>query len=196
MIVTVWHTGCSIMIDQKFELHTQATIQPRSWKRCSFSFDVWIFWNCAFDSSKKFHIVLKYWWNFDAQIFRICKKHRKSRSKQMSVLLCQYHHNESSDFHEILCGGQLLSSELKFQISWKSSWNLKLSPEFEKYIKFLGTFKETISKCPKWNAYFIQRIGLAKIHPCQWCLDPDSEFLVEQTSLYGCANQFSCQTQL
>ena len=89
MIVTVWHTGCSIMIDQKFELHTQAKIQPRSWERCSFSFDVWIFWNCAFESSKKFHIVFKFWWNFDAQIFRICKIHRKLRSKQMSLLLSQ-----------------------------------------------------------------------------------------------------------
>ena len=31
----------------------------------------------------------------------------------------KYRCSESSDLHEILCGGQLLSCELKFQISWR-----------------------------------------------------------------------------
>ena len=43
----------------------------------------------------------------------------KSRIKQTSVLFCKYLANESLDLHEILCGGQLLSCELKFQISWR-----------------------------------------------------------------------------
>ena len=37
-----------------------------------------------------------------------------------SILFCKYLHNRSLDLYEILCGGQLLSCELKFQISWRS----------------------------------------------------------------------------
>ena len=58
--------------------------------------------------------------NFDAQIGKICKMHWKLRIKQTPVLFCKYLRNESLDLHEILCGGQILSCELKFQISWRS----------------------------------------------------------------------------
>ena len=37
-----------------------------------------------------------------------------------SILFCKYLPNGSLDFYEILCGGQLLSCELKFQILWRS----------------------------------------------------------------------------
>ena len=37
-----------------------------------------------------------------------------------SILFCKYLRNGSSDLYEILCGGQFLSCELKFQISWRS----------------------------------------------------------------------------
>ena len=37
-----------------------------------------------------------------------------------SILFYKYLPNESSDLHEILYGGQLLSCELKFQNSWRS----------------------------------------------------------------------------
>ena len=37
-----------------------------------------------------------------------------------SILFCEYLRNGSSDLYEILCGGQFLSCELKFQISWRS----------------------------------------------------------------------------
>ena len=37
-----------------------------------------------------------------------------------SILFCKYHRNGNSDLYEILCGGNLVSFELKFQISWKS----------------------------------------------------------------------------
>ena len=56
---------------------------------------------------------------FEAHILKICKIHRKSRIRQTTVLFCKYLANESSDLHEILCGGQLLSCELKFKISWR-----------------------------------------------------------------------------
>ena len=40
----------------------------------------------------------------------------------MPVLFCKYFRNKSSDLHEILCGGQLLSCELtqlfKLAIEW------------------------------------------------------------------------------
>ena len=34
-------------------------------------------------------------------------------------MFCKYLHNESSDLHEILCGKQLLSCGLTFQILWR-----------------------------------------------------------------------------
>ena len=37
-----------------------------------------------------------------------------------SISFCKYLRNESSDLYEILCGIQILSCELKFQILWKS----------------------------------------------------------------------------
>ena len=43
--------------------------------------------------------------------------HGKLRTKQTPVLFGKYLRNESSDLHEILCGDQLLTCELKFQIS-------------------------------------------------------------------------------
>ena len=43
----------------------------------------------------------------------------KLRIKQIPVLFCKYFRNESWDPHEILLGGQMLSCELKFQISWR-----------------------------------------------------------------------------
>ena len=52
---------------------------------------------------------------FGAHILKICKIHRKSRIRQTTVLFCKYLANESSDLHEILCGGQLLSCDLKFK---------------------------------------------------------------------------------
>ena len=39
----------------------------------------------------------------------------------MPVLFCKYLRNESSDLYEILCGGQFLSCELKFEISLRST---------------------------------------------------------------------------
>ena len=52
--------------------------------------------------------IFQIWMEFGAQIIKI-KINRKSWIKQMSVLFCKYLANESSDHHEILCGGQLLS---------------------------------------------------------------------------------------
>ena len=43
----------------------------------------------------------------------------------MSVVFCKYLHNQSSNLYEILCGGQLLSCELKFQISQRSVKNAR-----------------------------------------------------------------------
>ena len=37
-----------------------------------------------------------------------------------SILFCKYLRNGSLDLYEILCGGQLLSCELRFQILWRS----------------------------------------------------------------------------
>ena len=42
-----------------------------------------------------------YFWNFDAQILKIWKIHRKLRIKQTSVLFCRYLRNESFDLYEI-----------------------------------------------------------------------------------------------
>ena len=39
---------------------------------------------------------------------------------EKSILFCKYLHNGSSDPYEILYGGQLISCELKYQISWRS----------------------------------------------------------------------------
>ena len=57
---------------------------------------------------------------FETPILKICKSHRKSRIRQTTVLFCKYLANESWDLHEILYSGQLLSCELKFQISRRS----------------------------------------------------------------------------
>ena len=54
--------------------------------------------------------------SFDAQIGKICKMNWKLRIKQTPVLFCKYLRNESLDLHEILCGGQILSFEIEFQI--------------------------------------------------------------------------------
>ena len=39
---------------------------------------------------------------------------------EKSILFCKYLHNGSSDPYEILYGGQLISCELKYKISWRS----------------------------------------------------------------------------
>ena len=43
--------------------------------------------------------------------------HGKIRIKQMPLLFCKYLRNENSEAHEISCGGQLLSCELKFKLN-------------------------------------------------------------------------------
>ena len=43
--------------------------------------------------------------------------HGKIRIKQMPLLFCKYLRNENSEAHEISCGGQLLSCELKFKFN-------------------------------------------------------------------------------
>ena len=68
----------------------------------------------CFEKIQGFSYIFQILMEFEAQILKICKIHRKSRIKQTSVLFCKYLANESSDLHEILCGGQLLSCELKF----------------------------------------------------------------------------------
>ena len=83
------------MIDQKFELYTQAV----SWKRSIFH-DDWTFSNIVSKNSKEcclFLISVE----FDAKILKICKIHRKSRIKQMSVLFCKYLCKKSLDLYEI-----------------------------------------------------------------------------------------------
>ena len=50
----------------------------------------------------------------------ICWIHWKLRIKQKPELFCKYLRNGSSDLHENLYGGQILSWELKFKISWRS----------------------------------------------------------------------------
>ena len=87
------------------------------WQNCPY---ICTSWTCVSKKSKQFHVFIKFGWNFDAQILKIYKIHWKLRSKQTPVLFCKYLRMESSDLHEILCGGQLLTFELKFQISWRS----------------------------------------------------------------------------
>ena len=43
----------------------------------------------------------------------------KLRNDQTPALLCNYFPNESSGLHEILCSGQFLPCELKFEMSWR-----------------------------------------------------------------------------
>ena len=74
----------------------------------------------CFEKIQGFSYIFQILMEFEAQILKICKIHRKSRIRQTTVLFCKYLANESSDLHEILCGGQLLSCELKFKISWRS----------------------------------------------------------------------------
>ena len=52
----------------------------------------------------------------EARTGEICRMHWKLRIKKTPVLFCKYLRNESSNLHEIVCGGQSLSCELKFQI--------------------------------------------------------------------------------
>ena len=78
------------------------------------------FWNCASKNSKEGSVFFKFGRNFDAQILKIHKMHRKIRIEQMPLSFWKYLRNENSDLHEILCCGQFLSCELKFQISWRS----------------------------------------------------------------------------
>ena len=85
-------------------------------KSLSFILGLVTFWNCASKKSKKFYVVFQFGGNFDAQILKIYKIHWILRTKQTSVLFCQYLRNKRSDLHKILCGSQLLSCELKFQI--------------------------------------------------------------------------------
>ena len=42
------------------------------------------------------------------------EKYVENQRLKIPVLFCKYLRNKSSDLHEILCGGQLLSCELKF----------------------------------------------------------------------------------
>ena len=52
-------------------------------------------------NSEAFPIFFKFGRNFDAQILKTGKIHRKLKIKQTSVLFCEYLRNESSDPYEI-----------------------------------------------------------------------------------------------
>ena len=68
-----YNRGLFIMIDQKFELCTRASIQPVSWERLFFSNDVLTVWKCFYKSSKEFDVFFKLWGNFDPQLLEICR---------------------------------------------------------------------------------------------------------------------------
>ena len=60
------------------------------------------------------------WKTFEVQNCKDMENTLKIKVIRKSILFCKYLHNESSELHETLYGGQLLSCKLKFLISWRS----------------------------------------------------------------------------
>ena len=72
------------LILQKFKMNAQPQGHFKTFNILqTFSYT---FWCCVSKISKEFRMFLKVGWNFDAQIFKICKIHLKWRIKQTSVL--------------------------------------------------------------------------------------------------------------
>ena len=84
----------------------------------------------SFEKFYNHSVIINLWRFWRLILVKICRIHWKLTIKQTPELFCKYLRNESSDLHEILYGGQILSWELKFKISWRSickcartSWN-------------------------------------------------------------------------
>ena len=60
------------------------------------------------------------WMTFEVRNWKYMENTLKIKVFRRSILFCKYLRNEILDLHEILYGGQLLSCELMFQISWRS----------------------------------------------------------------------------
>ena len=65
--------------------------------------------------TKKFIIIQQFSISegFGDALLRIYEKYIENKRLKIPVLFCKYLCNKSSDLYEILCGGQLLSCELK-----------------------------------------------------------------------------------
>ena len=61
-----------------------------------------------------------YWKTFEVHKCESMENALKIKVFIKSILFCKYLRNGSLDLYEILCGGQLLSCELRFQILWRS----------------------------------------------------------------------------
>ena len=114
------YTGCSKVNDISFDLITPARRHPMKWDRSPFSPDIRTFWYIVSKNSNRFYIIFTDGCVRGLVFWIFVKIHWILRIKQTSVLFCNYLHNESSDLHEILCGSQLLTSEPKSKISWRS----------------------------------------------------------------------------
>ena len=94
-------TGCPTGTDIKFTMNARPKDNFHTshiWQNFHYTCT---FWSCVCKNSKAFSIFFKFGRNFDAQILKIWKRHRKLRIKQTSVLFCKYLHNKSSDLYEI-----------------------------------------------------------------------------------------------
>ena len=120
MNLGITNTGCSKVNDISFDLITPARRHPMKWDRSPFSPDIRTFWYIVSKNSNRFYIIFTDLCVGGLVFWIFVKIHWILRIKQTSVLFCNYLHNESSDLHEILCGSQLLTSEPKSQISWRS----------------------------------------------------------------------------
>ena len=93
-------TGCHTGTDIKFKMNARPQDHFHTshiWQNFPYTCT---FWSCVCKNSKAFPIFFKVGRNFDAQILKIWKRHRKLRIKQTSVLFCKYLSNESSDLYE------------------------------------------------------------------------------------------------
>ena len=89
------------------------------WDRSPFSLDIRTFWYIFSKNANRFYIFFTDWSVGGLLFWIFVKLYWNIRIKQTSVLFCKYLRNGSSAIQEILCGGELLSSELRFQISWR-----------------------------------------------------------------------------
>ena len=126
--------------------------------------------------------------HFTNQILKICKIHRKLRVELTSVLFCKYLRNQSSDLYEILYGGQSLSWEPKFQISWRSMHKCARTKCKRARARFIATARVYCS-CARICAWIFMKFETL-VHKI--VIDHHKKFHKDQS--FGCGD--ICKTKL
>ena len=97
------------------------------------------------------------WKTFEVQNCENMENTLKINVFEKSILFRKYLHNGSSDPYEILYGGQLISCELKYQISWRSVHKCASTSSQRAHARFIASARD----------YYYWAV-LSRIKKCCW----------------------------